>query len=116
MKNTHIKNLLAPVPIGLRLELYRGLLKRIEESPRFSQKHFSLCLELPIELWGLESYLSNGPDGEDWNHKDTLIAFPELLPEHIEDIQSRDPENYRGANDWRCNYLARYINQIENTL
>lgn len=79
MQNEDIKSLKKPVPVELRLKIYKEALNIIKENQScFSMSSHGLCLLLPCILWDLEDYVSETPSGHDWNFLDTTKAFPEV--------------------------------------
>lgn len=109
MKNTHIKNLHQIVPENIRLEVYKEVLVIIETEPIYVYNH-GLCLLLPISLWGLTSYLEEGPNGNKWFFLDTSYAFPELTKNAIKEIVGSGDN----ANEVRREYLESWIKNLES--
>jgi len=80
MKNTHIKAG-EEVPIELRKEVYRvalGIIERRKLKFELSQNH--ICLLLPCILWGLNSFLEDGPNECGWDCESSKNMFPEIVP------------------------------------
>jgi len=110
MINKHILNLKQEVPKDIRLEVYIKALESVKYTKDLVGKHYGLCLLFPILLWELNNYLDNAPNGEDWDWKETPIAFPELTKEVLNILGSirihSDLENKR------IEYLEQFIEQL----
>lgn len=103
-KNLHIKNLYSPVPMELRLEIYKEALTTWLVSP-------GLCLLLPKLLWGLVSIFDNGPDGQVWPLRSTSTAFPELNLDALCYIESSGDKEAT-----RKYLLEQWIGRLESEL
>ncbi len=112
MKNQHISNLLVPVPIGLRTQVYEELLNRIESNDplhHYSGHYgFELCLSLPVLLWGLSGMCARCPDGSVWAIYEVHKAFPEFHRKDIGLIESSDD-----LNKTRAELLKSWIEHLK---
>jgi hypothetical protein len=115
MKNTHIKNLLEPVPRELRIEIYKELLERIKKKQTLidakEDKQFHLCVYLPVVLWGFTIIYQSAPDGGLWHMSDVPKAFPEFTNEIIDSIYDVRPST---RNAVRAELLKEWIKQLED--
>jgi hypothetical protein len=114
MKNTHIKNLLEPVPRELRLEVYKELLERIKKKqtlPDTEDPQFHLCVYLPVVLWGLTDVYQKAPGGGLWGMCNVPNAFPEFTKEIITSIYD---VKLSTRNAVRAELLKEWIKQLED--
>ncbi len=84
MRNEHIK----PgdlVPAEIRIQVYEEALRiiRNNEVNPAGNNFYHLCLMLPVLLWGLDSYIENAPNGEEWTCIEIPTMFPEIDSEFI---------------------------------
>lgn len=82
MKNQHITTLKKPIPIDIRIEVYKDAIDIIKNNIKHdtltTNSISALCLLLPCILWDLDHWLQDTPAGIDWNHNDVPKAFPEI--------------------------------------
>lgn len=116
MRNQHIKDLSIPVPVSLRIEIYKMAAAFIV-GDTFSfginttwngRPQFPLCLILPCILWNLDEFTDPSPTGA-WAFTHTVKAFPELDADIIEEIERSDD-----ANKTRLEYLDAWIFKLQN--
>jgi len=116
MKNSHIKNLLSPVPPEIRLEVYKEAKERIEKDEPVNYDIFALCLMLPCLLWGDEDVDVKCPDRSEWYSVETPIAFPEIK-DYIFKLNSLSESNCRDIkNPIRLQCLNEAITKLEKEL
>lgn len=109
MKRTHILNLKSEIDSATRLEVYEETLLRAENSHFLMNEGF--CFGLPIVLWGLQHYKDLSPDGNNWSHGHTGIAFPELTTEVLKEM-----DNYvtkEEGNKLRISFLKQWISKLK---
>lgn len=111
MKNTHIKNLKQEIDPQIRLEVYKELLE-IYQNQLEPNGYYGFCLDLPVVLWGLNSYLDKSPDGLPFHYEDAMIAFPELTFEVTGEIGKAYHSDIL-SNDLRIEFLKSWIATLE---
>lgn len=123
MKNTHITSLKEELPIEIRLEVYKEALDNITNlSTSYTYDlgdNRSLCLLIPCILWGLDTYLNNAPNKEDWSFNDTSIAFPECskkVRDSINSLYTNPDSNIPERNKLRIEYLNKWIKDLSEKL
>lgn len=105
MKNINIKPA-TEVPIELRKEIYKEAIEYLK-----TDQNQGLCLLLPMLLWDIH-YLSDAPNGETWNHRDTPILFPELTKLRLQSIYDKEKESQRIPQ--RKRVLKQCLKDIDN--
>lgn len=118
LKNQHIKNLSKIVPIDIRLETYKETLKLFDKeielvfSARNKLNELSLCLVLPMVMWGMKAVTDRQPDGKVWEYWNTVNAFPEFTSGDKLKIELSKVKSDR--NNIRVKLLKKYIKQLKS--
>ena len=107
MKRTHIVDLKSEIDIHTRLEVYK---EALEEKTIILK--YGLCLGLPLILWGHKDHFGLTPQGRQWSHGMTPVAFPELTHDIIMYL-----DNHReNKNKLRMQFLSSSIKKIQKQL
>lgn len=109
MEFTYTDSLKNEVPKEIRLEVYKRAKNLIENwgEDTFNLDNPGLCLLLPCILYNCETYLSNGNCESGWLYADTVIGFPELTLDDIEDIRQSFDRNKK-----RLELVTNWIKQL----